>query len=284
MSYQEKKRIKSVPQKFRQPTNTDAELNAAKSKRKKKANIVAKAAKEKAKTQNMAHLTSVFKNATSVGTTQESPNSDVNLYTSASANDHENMELDYNQVTPENLPIELPSATSNNFASIVREALGTLEGDGAMNGFSFTAGDVFEMDDYLNEGPKDTLNDCVDDRTPQVLNTTISSTTASNNSIHEQHYSYSVTKTPTATPSTLTSAFTSSITDNCILQIGVISDFVQPTAKPSTSTTAPNHNNLQLVEPTRTIFEAPTTSQCSSTRTILQNNLDYDKGNIRRKV
>ncbi len=60
MSYQEQKRVKSIPQKFRQPGNTDAELKKEEAKRKKKANAIKKTAQQSAKVKNMAHLASIL--------------------------------------------------------------------------------------------------------------------------------------------------------------------------------------------------------------------------------
>lgn len=93
VSYQEQKRVKSIPLKFRQPANTDAELNAENTKRKKKENIIKKAAKESAKVKNMAHLAGILVNGTAATIASQTSILSVNTG-NIQSNDSENFPLD----------------------------------------------------------------------------------------------------------------------------------------------------------------------------------------------
>lgn len=143
VSYQEQKRLKSVPQKYRQPGNTDAELKAGEKSRKKKQKVVQKAAKESAKLQNMAHLANVLKNVTkSKDVAQITQNNDqtavqsiegrikgalsdvCNAETNTQLGVACDVESHRNEFeNAEKLPTESSSAVSNRFFEIVQEAI-----------------------------------------------------------------------------------------------------------------------------------------------------------------
>lgn len=216
MNYQEQKRVKTVPQKFRQPTNTDAELNAENAKRKKKANIATKAAKEKAKTQNMAHLVNAIKNVAS---------SSEEIDCDGASTVHENMQHEYLQDLPiessavtDNFQIELSSAGTSNFATIVRQALETLEGNDDLNHIEFAEGQVYQLDDHFHlESNHTNISTHMDDNIQQSLVQNMHSVSTLDNSIHQQQFSHPTTETQTATPftphmsSTSATSYTTSI-------------------------------------------------------------------------